>query len=115
MGFVHTVEYSLRAVGLAVRSLVVDEGEVAFLLLGEVQREHGVQAVHDWAQVSQVLRGWLAGADCDDEPPEQMDLVVDRGVGAAHRQGRVVPAEDPADRGVEQGVLRGLVRQQDLH
>lgn len=90
--------------------------EVAFLFLGEVQAEHGVQAVQGGEQVldlvvADVLARFSEVQVRADPGAESVDL----GVHAAHRRGGLGAAQCGGDeRGVELSFLGSFVRNEPL-
>ena len=85
------------------------EGEVALLLLGEVQFEDGMEPVEESPEFENV--GWGRGvvADPVEDRPGASTQPADLGVRAAHGSGRVGAAERVRDEWVELTVLGLLV------
>jgi hypothetical protein len=89
--------------------LLVGEGEVALVFLGEVEDEHGVEPVEGAAELEEVLVVRGLGVDLVEEGADALRQVGDLGVAAAHGGGGVGAAEDAGEDRVEDAVFGSFV------
>ncbi|PSL57329.1 hypothetical protein B0I31_102307 [Saccharothrix carnea] len=83
------------------------------VFLGEVQRQHGVQAVERGSHVVHLVRFDAVGRFAQ-VPVQPAAQALDLGMAAAHRDRALRTAEDPGQRWVQLGLLRSFVRQDPL-
>ena len=88
------------------------EAEGAFFLLRVVQSEHGVEPVEQASEFDDVLGLDGLVVEAGEKPAEAAHLVLDLGVRAAHRRGRVRAAECSGDEGHEECFVGPLVWEQ---
>jgi hypothetical protein len=94
--------------------LIVEHREVALVFLGEVESQDRVEAVEDGAEFLEVAGLGTLCRELVEDAAEASDEVHDLGVGAAHRPGRILTAEDTGQHRVQLGVFCLFVGKQHV-
>ncbi len=100
----------MAPVGRVRSPLLLDQGEVGLVLLGEVETEHGFQPVQGPTQLADLILGGPAVCDFGEETTHSPGEVGDLDVGPAHGRRRVCPAQGPIQGRVQLSILGLLVR-----